>query len=131
LAPVLLDTTVLIDLLRGRSYARERLLALRHAGDAPYTCAVNVEESVRGLRPREYEAAEALFTGLRIVPLGAEEGRQAGEWRGESARRGRTLAQADCLVAAAAFSLGGRLATHNPKDFPIRELSVEHWPVGA
>jgi predicted nucleic acid-binding protein len=41
-----------------------------------------------------------------------------------------TLAQADCLVAAAALSIGGRLATGNPKDFPMPELRIEHWPVG-
>jgi predicted nucleic acid-binding protein len=130
-APVLLDTTVLIDLLRGRSGARRRLLALRGAGDAPYACAVNVEETVRGLRPREHAQARTLFAGVRIVPLGAVEGWQAGEWRREFARRGRTLAQADCLVAAAALSLGGRLATGNPKDFPMREITLEHWPVGT
>lgn len=130
MAPVLLDTTVLIDLLRGRAEARRRLLALRGASDAPYACAVNVEETVRGLRPREQGPARALFAGLRIVPLGAAEGWQAGEWRREFARRGRTLAQADCLVAAAALSVGGRLATGNPTDFPMRELTVEHWPVG-
>lgn len=131
MAAVLLDTTVLIDLLRGRPEARRRLLALRDAGDAPYVCAVNVEETVRGLRPREYRSAQALFAGLRVPQLGVVEGWQAGEWRREFARRGRTLAQADCLVAAAALSLGGRLATGNPKDFPMRELPVEHWPVGA
>jgi predicted nucleic acid-binding protein len=131
LAPVLLDTTVLIDLLRGRADARRRLLALRAADDAPYVCAVNVEETVRGLKAREHEPARALFAGLRMAPLGADEGWQAGDWRREFARRGRTLAQADCLVAAAALSLGGRLATGNPKDFPMPELIVEHWPVGA
>ena len=130
MAAVLLDTTVLIDLLRGRADTRRRLLALRDAEDAPYVCAINVEETVRGLRPREHAPARALFTGLRIAPLGAAEGWQAGEWRREFARRGRTLAQTDCLVAAAALSLGGRLATGNPRDFPMRELTVEHWPVG-
>jgi predicted nucleic acid-binding protein len=130
-APVLLDTTVLIDLLRGRPDARRRLLALRTADDSPYACALNVEETVRGLEPREQRQARALFAGLRIVPLGAAEGWQAGEWRRNFARRGRTLAQADCLVAAAALAVGGRLATGNPRDFPMREISVEHWPVGA
>jgi len=131
MARVLLDTTVVIDLLRARSEARRRLAALRTAGDAPYVCAVNVEETVRGLRPREHAQARGLFHGLRIAPLGATEGWQAGEWRREFARRGRTLAQADCLVAAAALSLGGRLATGNPKDFPMPELAVEHWPVNS
>jgi predicted nucleic acid-binding protein len=129
-AGVLLDTTVLIDLLRGRAGALSRLQALRNAGDSPHACAVNVEEIVRGLREREDAAVRRLFGGVRIVPLGAEEGRQAGEWRRGFARRGRTLAQADCLIAAAALTLGGRLATGNPRDFPMPELAVEHWPVG-
>jgi predicted nucleic acid-binding protein len=130
-ASLLLDTTVLIDLLRGRPEAARRLHALRAAGDTPYACAVNVEETVRGLRPRELSSARTLFAGLRIAPLGAREGWQAGEWRREFARRGRTLSQADCLVAAAALSLNGRLATGNPKDFPMRAVAVEHWPAGA
>jgi predicted nucleic acid-binding protein len=127
---VLLDTTVLIDLLRGKPGALERLRALRRAGDVPHACAVNVEEIARGLRGREDAAARTLFGGLRIAPLGREEGWDAGEWRRTFGARGRTLSQADCLVAAAAYSVGGRLATGNPKDFPMRELTVEHWPAG-
>jgi predicted nucleic acid-binding protein len=40
-----------------------------------------------------------------------------------------TLAQADCLIAAAAVSVGVPLATGNPEDFPMLALSVQHWPV--
>lgn len=131
MAAILLDTTVVIDLLRGRVGALGRLAALRAANDTPYICAINVEETVRGLKPSEAGPARALFDGLRVTPLGAAEGRRAGDWRREYAGRGRTLTQADCLVAAAALSIGGRLATGNPRDFPMRELAVEHWPVGA
>lgn len=131
MAAVLLDTTVLIDLLRGRPGARARTSELRTGGDDTYTCAVNVEEIVRGLFPHELSAADQLFAGLRIAPLRADEGRQAGEWRRAYATQGLTLAQADCLVAAAAVSVGARLATGNPKDFPMPEVTVEHWPVGT
>jgi len=127
---VLLDTTVLIDLLRGRPEAQRRLRALRNAHDDAYVSAINVEETVRGLVPREHDPARRLFAGLRMAPLGLVEGWQAGEWRREFAARGRTLAQADCLVAAAARSIGGRLATGNPRDFPMAEVAVEHWPTG-
>lgn len=127
---ILLDTTVLIDALRGRA-ATERLRALRAAGDTPCTCAVNIEEVVRGLFPRERAAADRLFDGLRVAPLGREEGRQAGAWRRDFSRRGITLAQADCLIAAAALGVGAHLATGNPRDFPMRELTVDHWPVGT
>ena len=36
----------------------------------------------------------------------------------------------DELVAAAAIRIGARLATGNPRDFPMRDLEVEHWPSG-
>lgn len=130
MAAVMIDTTVVIDLLRGRQGATERLRALHDSGDSPHVCAITVEETVRGLRPREREAAERLFSGLRPTPLGVREGWQAGEWRRDYAGRGTTLAQADCLVAAAALTTGGSLATGNPKDFPMTELTVEHWPAG-
>jgi predicted nucleic acid-binding protein len=130
LAGVLLDTTVLIDLLRGRP-AANRLLALRAAQHVPWTCAINVEEVWRGLRDHEEPAARRLFDGLRLAPLTRVEGERAGAWRREFATRGQTLAQADCLVAAAAVSVGARLATGNTKDFPMSEVELEHWPVGA
>jgi len=125
---ILLDTTVLIDLLRGRPEAERRLRALRESGDDVYACAVNIEEIARGLLPREHGAAQELVAGLRIALLGAAEGWQAGEWRREYAARGRTLSQADCLVAAAASSIRARLATGNANDFPM--VTVEHWPTG-
>ena len=130
MSAVLLDTTVLIDLLRGRPGATARLQVVRTAGDQPYACAINVEEVVRGLRTPEVEAARTLLAGLRIIGLGDVEGWRAGEWRREFAARGSTLTQADCLVAAAASSVGGRIATGNPKDFPMPGLIVEHWPAG-
>lgn len=126
----MLDTTVLIDVLRGRRSTFERLSALRQRGEVPYTTPINVEEIHRGLRDCEQGAAIRLFDGLRIAPIGRREGVQAGDWRRDHASAGVTLAQADCLIAAAALALHVPLATGNPKDFPMRELEVRHWPVG-
>jgi predicted nucleic acid-binding protein len=128
-AALLLDTTVLIDALRGRG-AAGRLRGLRGEGPPPYICAINIEEVWRGVRPDEESAVGRLLGALRIAPLGAAEGERAGRWRSEFAARGTTLAQADCLIAAAAVGVGARLATGNPRDFPMGELAVEHWPVG-
>lgn len=129
--PILLDTTVLIDFLRGRPRVRARLEEIERSGDVPLTSAVNVEELVRGLHPSEVEAANRLLGGLRIAPLGRAEGVRAGTWRREKARPGITLSQSDCLIGAAAVASGARLATGNPKHFPFAELTVEHWSVGA
>lgn len=127
---VLLDTTVLIDYLRGRP-AVGRVETLIERGDVPCTTAVNVEEIFRGVRPAEVGAVEHLFDGLRLAPIGRSEGRQAGEWRRRHSARGATLSQADCLIAAAAHAAGAVLATGNPRHFPMTEVKVEHWPVGA
>jgi predicted nucleic acid-binding protein len=127
---LLLDTTVLVDALRGRDAAR-RIYALRQTKDVPWICAVNVDEVLRGIREHEREATLRLLSGLHVAPLGREEGTRAGDWRREFARKGITLAQADCLIAAAALGIDARVATGNPKDFPMPELGVEHWPVGT
>ena len=126
---MLLDTTVLIDYLRGRPVV-ERVDALVERGDVPCTSPVNVEEIVRGLRPGEFSAVDHLFDGLRVVSIGRAEGLRAGSWRREFAARGTTLSQADCLIASAAHASAAMLATGNPRHFPMTEIEVEHWPVG-
>ena len=125
----LLDTTVLIDFLRGKP-ATKRVLSLRSRGDHPCTTGVNVEEVARGLRLSESDAAMQLMRGLLVLPLGLAEGWRAGEWRRDHASRGVTLSQADCLIAAAAEAATAVLATGNPKDFPMAGVRIEHWPVG-
>jgi predicted nucleic acid-binding protein len=97
----------------------------------PFICAVNVEEVARGMRAGEEVAVDRLLRALRFAPLRRAEGELAGRWRREHAQRGITLAQADCLIAAAAVGVRARLATGNPKDFPMDEVVVEHWPVGT
>ena len=130
MARTLLDSTVLIDALRGRP-AADWIRQLRRDGAQLWVCAISVEEVWRGLHPVDAPAARRLFDGLRLAPLGAQEGEWAGTWRREYAERGITLHQADCLVAAAAVGVRAPLATANTADFPMPELTVEHWPVGG
>jgi predicted nucleic acid-binding protein len=127
---LLLDTTVLIDALRGLS-AAGRVRSLRDEGQMPWICAVNVEEVMRGVRTNEEAMVLRFLGGMRLAPLGRAEGEQAGRWRRDHAARGVTLSQAGCLIAAAAIGVGARLATGNPKHFPMSELDTEHWPAGV
>jgi predicted nucleic acid-binding protein len=125
--PLLLDTTVLVDALRGRDAAR-RIHNLRETSEIPFICAVNIDEVLRGVREHERDVAVRLLSGLHMAPLGRTEGTRAGDWRRDFAQQGVTLSQADCLIAAAAVGVGARLATGNMKHFPMPELELEHWP---
>lgn len=127
MARLLLDSTVLIDALRGRP-AAARVAGLRRVGTEPWICAISIEEIWRGVRHDEEAVVRRLFNGLRVAPLGVSEGILAGGWRRAHAERGVTLHQADCLIAAAAVGIGASLATANVDDFPMPELQVEHWP---
>src|SRR5438309_2176889 len=99
------------------------------------------DELVRQLDQRVGKRRRSTFIGetvrralddeRRWEDIEAGLGALAGGWRRDYARRGFTLRQADCLIAAAAVSVGARLATDNPKRFPMAELEVEHWPVGG
>ncbi|MGH9156648.1 MAG: type II toxin-antitoxin system VapC family toxin [Acidimicrobiales bacterium] len=124
---LVLDSTVLIDYLRGRGVV-DRVDSALEAGEMLATTSVNVEEIVRGLRSGGEEPARLLFEGLVVLDIGRREGWLAGEWRREAASKGTTLSQADCLIAATAWTAGARLATANVSDFAPTPVTVEKWP---
>lgn len=122
---LLVDTTVLVDVLRDHEPTVARFDAMR---DPPFVSAITIEGILRGMRPHEHDATEALLQWLIVADVGEPEARQAAAWRGDYATRGITLSQADALIAACAHTRGATLATANVKDFPMQELRVERWP---
>lgn len=122
---LLVDTTVLVDVLRNHEPTVARLDAM---SDPPFVSAITVEEILRGERPHERDATDALLRWLIVADVGEREARQAAAWRKDYATRGVTLSQADALIAACAHGRGATLATANVKDFPMDELQVERWP---
>jgi predicted nucleic acid-binding protein len=118
-----LDTSVVIDLLRGAPYT-ESLIARRPLFVSPIT----IHGVVRGMRPGEEGETFDLFAALRVAPIRQQEGALSAHWRRELAAEGVTLHLADSLIAAGAAFQGLPLATGNAKHFPMPELRVEQWP---
>jgi predicted nucleic acid-binding protein len=125
---LLLDTSVLIDALRIRHGRRELLAELVQAGHTLSTTALNIAELYAGMRPDEAQRTEALLSGLDCYDLTGASGRRAGALKQQWARKGRTLALADMIVAAIALERGCSLMTDNRKDFPMKELEMFDLP---
>jgi predicted nucleic acid-binding protein len=124
---LLLDTSVLIDVLRSRQRRRELLADLARSGHSLATTALNVAEVFAGMRPEEQKQTEALLDVLDCYALTRTAGQLAGTLKNKWARRGRTLTLADAIVAAVALEQGCTLMTDNRKDFPMPEL--QYYPL--
>ena len=112
---IVLDTTVLIDVLRGHRPALDYLRSL----DEPPACSeVTRVEVLRGLRHRERDAAEGLMRAMRWSAVDEQIARRAGAL-GRAWRRSHSLATTDLIIAATAQELGGELATSNTRHFPM------------
>jgi predicted nucleic acid-binding protein len=124
---LLLDTSVLIDVLRSRRGRRELLAELVRGGHGLATTALNVAEVFAGMRPEEQTRTEAFLDALDCYPLTRTAGQLAGTFKSQWAKKGRTLTIADAIVAAITLERNCVLMTDNRKDFPMPEL--EHYPL--
>ena len=112
---ILLDTTVLIDVLRGHLPAVDYLRGL----DEPPTCSeLTRVEVLRGVRRPERDATEALLRSLRWVGVDEQISRRAGVL-GRAWHRSHALSTVDLVIAATAEELGAELATSNTRHFPM------------
>ena len=113
---VVLDTTVLIDVLRGHSPAVSYLVAL---DEVPLCSEVTRVEVMRGLRTAERGPAEQLFARLRWIPLDEAVARSAGELGRRIRRSHGGIGVADLVIAATAEEVGLPLVTTNVRHFPM------------
>lgn len=121
MSKVILDTDVLIDLLRGYAPTRD-FLQERISHSIPCCSVISVAEIHAGMRPEEEAVTRDLLDGLNIIPLTRQIAEVAGHFKGRT--RNQRLELADCLIAATALLEGAALATGNVKDYPMPEISV-------
>ena len=128
MAAFLLDTNIIIDILRGK---RDRVTLVRELvaqENSMACCAVTVTEIYAGLRPQELDKTERLLRHLDYMEISQEIAKKAGLLKQSWARRGVTLSFPDVMIAAVAISGNLTLITGNRKDFPMPELRLYPLP---
>lgn len=115
---VVVDTSVLIDVLRGDREAVRVLRESREAG-ALHSSEIVKLEVLAGMSPSEAAATRGLLGAFTWHPLDEEVAEIAGELGRKWLPHNRGIDSADLTIAATAIALDAQLLTRNVKHFPM------------
>jgi predicted nucleic acid-binding protein len=124
MANYLLDTTVIIDYLRGESEKVKFIKKLASDGCLLGCCLVNIIEVCAGMREREREATEEILDSLEYYEVTKEIAKKAGQYKRVYREKGVTLSLPDVVIAAIAISHNLTLVTDNLKHYPMPEIRI-------
>jgi len=127
-AILLLDTSVVVDVLNGKRNRGPQLRSVVSQGHVLASCPVTIAEVYSGMHAEERVPTERLLASLRYYQITPDVARQAGALKYAWARRGRTLSLPDTLIAATAIYYDLRLVTDNVKHYPMPEIQIFEIP---
>jgi predicted nucleic acid-binding protein len=114
----LIDTSVIIDVLRGEAAAAAVLREERSAGPL-HASEITRLEVLAGMRPSEERATRELLDAFIWHPLDERIAEIAGELGRRWLPAYRGIDSADLGIAATVVALDARLLTRNVKHFPM------------
>lgn len=121
---LVLDTTIVIDLLKKVPAVVERFLLLLEAQTRFLICPLVVAEVYAGAFKREYKDVEALFDLCQRIDMDIETGRVAGLYANQYAKAFSGIALEDYVLAATARTHRCPLWTHNRKHCPMTDMEL-------
>ncbi len=127
MAKYLLDTTILIEHLRGKKPAVDFITELMRHGHQLCVCCVNVAELYSGLSLEQGAKAKLLIDALGYFDATPDTAMQAGIYRYEFARQGINLSVTDTLVAAVAKANDAIIVTANIKHYPMKDVQAQQY----
>ena len=131
---ICLDTTFLIDLLRGQEDAARLSLEL-DSEPILFTTEINVFEVVLGIfsnqkinQSKDFERAQRLFKTLKILSLDHKASVEAGRLAGSLIAKGKQIDDNDCMTAAIAMTNGiGVIVTRNERHYMETGMHVRTY----
>lgn len=121
---LVLDTNIVIDLLKKEPAVVERFLALLEGQTRFLICPIVVAEVYAGAFKREHKDVEALFDLCQRVDMDGDTGRTAGLYANQYAKAFQGIALEDYILAATARTHRCPLWTHNRKHYPMEDIEL-------
>jgi predicted nucleic acid-binding protein len=125
MADYLLDTTVIIDHLRGIEKVSRFLEQIGLNGDTAGCCCINIAEVYSGMLEKEKEKTDIFINSLFFYEITRNISKTAGRLRQKHAKKGITLSTADAIIGAAALIYDLTLATKNIKHYPFPDIKIK------
>ncbi|MFH0836886.1 MAG: type II toxin-antitoxin system VapC family toxin [Candidatus Aenigmatarchaeota archaeon] len=130
---VLLDTDILVGLLRNDSDAKKKIIALQHMGLSMSTTSINTLELFEGAyasinKEKNIMLIEELTENLKQINFDFLTSKVAAKIIKDLEKEGRSLDAFDAMIGAAAIANNEMIVTRNIKHFErIKGLHVEKW----
>ncbi len=125
----LLDTNIIIHVLRGNPMYAHLLEMLLDADHVLASCPITITEIYCGMKPIEEPRTRALMESLSFLPITPRAAELAGLLKRQWIRKGHNLSLPDVMIAAVAIENRCVLVTENVKDFPMPEVSLYDFKV--
>ena len=116
---IVIDTSVLVDHLRGDERARSVLRGAAQGGQRLCASVVTKVEIFAGMRPNEEQFTRHLLGSLDLIEVDDALAEGAGMLANRYLRSHPGVDRADYIIAATTQQLGADLWTRNLKHFPI------------
>ena len=121
---LVLDTNIVIDLLKKVPAVVDRFLALLEAQTQFLICPIVVAEVYAGAFKREHRDIEALFDLCQRIDMDIDTGRVAGLYANQHSKAFHGISLEDYVMAATARAHRCPLWTHNRKHYPMDDIKL-------
>jgi predicted nucleic acid-binding protein len=122
LRDILLDTDVIIEILRGNAKIKKVFNDLVTEGSRICFSPISSAEVHAGMRLGEEKSIAALFSSLDCIPIDEDTGVKAGQYL-KTYSKSHGVELGDALIGATAASIGATLWTRNLKHYPMPDIS--------
>jgi len=129
---LILDTSVLVSLLRGDEAVIEKIKLCEKRREVLRTTSITGFElyygAYRSSRAEEnIELVSKLLKSLEVLVFDAEASRIAGSLLADLMKRGEPLEMRDLFIAAIALKTGDKIVTRDKDFLRVKKLKIEYW----
>jgi len=136
---IIVDTTVIIDIWRGRSKVKSVLKP--YSDQTTCISAITIAEIYDGLGYTKEKKSEKIYLQIKdqiekvlsefhIIPLNSQILQESGQLKGFLGAKGITLDLADCIIGTTAKLMNAeKLITRNDRHFQDFDLTIESYEI--